>query len=322
MVLSRRAFTGAALALPFAGNTFGQAWPDNTIKVMVPFPAGGTTDIIGRLVAENLQKAFGKPVVVDNLAGATGTIGCAAVARSKPDGYTLLLGSVGTVVTNHFVFEKLPFGIHSFDPIITVAEIPNVLMVRPDLGANTTQELVAMLKAKPGALKHGSPGIASSSHVSAEIFKQKVGATAIHAPYKGSAPMLADLVGGTTDFTIDQISSSLKLIQAGRIKPLAVTTRRRTPQLPDVPTMLEAGIPDYDIAPWFSVSAPAGTPRAVILRINTALNAMLADKEVLAKMETYGAIPVGGSPEDLGRLIQKEEGAMKALAARVNLKGA
>lgn len=320
MTLSRRNFVASAIALPMAGTAFGQTWPDQTIKVMVPFPPGGSTDIIGRMVAEHLQKQLGSTVIVDNMPGATGTIGTAAVARAKPDGHTLLIGSVGTIVTNHFAYEKLPFTMDSIAPVINLAETPNVLMVRPDLGVNSPAELVALMKSKPGKLQHGSSGIASSSHVSCELFKLRAGVSAMHIPYKGGTPMLTDLVGGTIDFSIDQISSALKLIQAGRIKALAVTSRQRSPQLPDVPTLNETILPGFVMAPWFCVGAPAGTPAPIIARVNTALNAMLADKAVLAKLEGYGIVPVGGTPEELGQLMKKEAGMIRELSSKVNFR--
>lgn len=320
MTLSRRYFVASAIALPMAGTAFGQTWPEQTIKVMVPFPPGGSTDIIGRMVAEHLQKQLGSTVIVDNMPGATGTIGTAAVARAKPDGYTLLMGSVGTIVTNHFAYEKLPFTMDSIAPVINLAETPNVLMVRPDLGVNSPAELVALMKSKPGKLQHGSSGIASSSHVSCELFKLRAGVSAMHIPYKGGTPMLTDLVGGTIDFSIDQISSALKLIQAGRIKALAVTSRQRSPQLPDVPTLNETILPGFVMAPWFCVGAPAGTPAPIIARVNAALNTMLADKAVLAKLEGYGIVPVGGTPEELGQLMKKEAGMIRELSSKVNFR--
>ncbi|MFN3569274.1 MAG: Bug family tripartite tricarboxylate transporter substrate binding protein [Polaromonas sp.] len=320
MNFTRRQIAAAGLALPFAGLAAAQEWPDQTIKVMVPFPPGGSTDIIGRMVAEHLQKQLGKSVIVENLPGATGTIGVGAVARAKPDGHTLLVGSVGTMVTNHFAYEKLPFTIDAIAPVINLADTPNVLMVRPSLGVNTAAELVAYMKANPGKLQHGSSGVASSSHVSCEMFKLRTGTSAVHIPYKGGTPMLSDLVGGTIDFSIDQISSSLKLIQAGRIKALAVTSRTRSSQLPDVPTLAETILPDFVMAPWFCVGAPAGTPRAIIQRVNTALNTMLADKAVREKLDGYGIVPVGGTPEDLGALIKREAAAMRELSTKVNLR--
>jgi tripartite-type tricarboxylate transporter receptor subunit TctC len=322
MSLSRRSLLASAAELPFAGALHAQPWStDQTIKVMVPFPPGGSTDIIGRMVAEHLQKQLGNTVIVENLPGATGTIGVAAVARAKPDGTTLLMGSVGTMVTNHFAYEKLPFTMDAIAPVINLAETPNVLMVRAELGVKTPAELIAMLKAKPGKLQFGSSGIASSSHVSCELFKLRTGTHAVHIPYKGGTPMLNDLVGGTIDFSIDQISSSLKLIQAGRIKALAVTSRTPSTQLPGVPTLAET-IPGFVSSPWFCVGAPAGTPAPIVTRINAALNAMLADKAVLAKLEGFGILPVGGSAEDLGALMKREAAQMRELATRVNLRNA
>jgi tripartite-type tricarboxylate transporter receptor subunit TctC len=323
MDIQRRNLVAAGVALPFAGLARSQQdWPEQTVKVMVPFPAGGSTDILGRMVAEHLQKALGKPVIVENLPGATGTIGVASVARAKPDGHTLLMGSVGTMVSNHFAYEKLPFTIDSIAPVINLAETPNVLMVRSDLEVKTPAELVALLKAHPGKYQYGSSGIAASSHVSCELFKLRAGVSAVHIPYKGGAPMLRDLVGGTIDFTIDQISSSLKLIQAGRIKPLAVTSRTRSSQLPELPTLSETILPGFVASPWFCVGATAGTPAPVIQRVNRALNAMLADKAVLAKLEGYGIVPVGGTPEDLGALVKREEAQMRELSTRVSLRAA
>lgn len=320
MKMQRRRFVAAGVALPFAHVAGAQQdWPEQTVKVMVPFPAGGSTDILGRMVAEHLQKSLGKPVIVENLPGATGTIGVAAVARARPDGHTLLMGSVGTMVTNHFAYEKLPFGIDSIAPVINLAETPNVLMVRTSLDVNTPAELVALLKANPGKFQYGSSGIAASSHVSCELFKLRAGVSAVHIPYKGGAPMLHDLVAGTIDFTIDQISSALKLIQAGRIKPLAVTSRTRSQQLPNLPTLGET-LPGFVASPWFCVGATAGTPKPVIQRVNEALNAMLKDKAVLARLAGYGILPVGGTPEELGALVRREAEQMRELSRRVSLK--
>jgi tripartite-type tricarboxylate transporter receptor subunit TctC len=320
MTLTRRNFVASILVLPLANTALAQEWPKQTIRVVVPFPPGGTTDIMGRVVAEYLQKQWGNTVIVDNQPGATGTIGTGAVARAKPDGYTLLMGSVGTVVTNHFAYKKLPFTMDAIAPVINLAETPNVLMVHPNLGVNTLADLIALMKSQPGKLKHGSPGIASSSHISVELFKLRAGVAAAHIPYRGSTSMLTDLMGGTIDFTIDQLSSSLKLIQAGRLKALAVTSRRRSDLLPDVPTVIESAFPDYVMAPWFCIGAPAATPKPIVARINTALNTMLADKAVLAKLNSYGATAVGGSPEELGQLIKKEAETIRQLSAKVDFR--
>lgn len=320
MKIPRRQFLVAAAGVSLSTGALAQAWPQQTVKVMVPFPPGGSTDIIGRMVAEHLGRELRHPVIVENLPGATGTIGVAAVARARADGHTLLMGSVGTMVTNHFAYEKLPFAMDAIAPVINLAETPNVLMVRSDLPVDTAEALVEYMKARPDALRHGSSGLASSSHVSCELFKLRTGTTAQHIPYKGGTPMLNDLVGGNIDFSIDQISSSLKLIQAGRIKALAVTSRQRASQLPQVPTLNESLLPGFVMAPWFCLGAPAGTPRAVIDRINASLNRMLADSSVRARLDGFGIVPVGGSADELGTLMHREAGLMRELAARVNLR--
>ncbi|QET02836.1 tripartite tricarboxylate transporter substrate binding protein [Cupriavidus pauculus] len=296
-------------------------WPAQPIKVVVPFPPGGSTDILGRFVAEHLQKTLGKPVMVENLPGATGTIGVAAVSRANPDGYTLLMGSVGTMVTNHFAYEKLPFTIDSIAPVINLAETPNVLMVRPSLDVDSPAALIALMKARGGNFQYGSSGVASSAQISCEVFKQRAGVQAVHVPYKGGSQMLTDLIAGNIDFTIDQISSAFKLIQAGRIKALAVTSAQRSPLLPDLPTLSET-MPGFVMSPWFCVGAPANTPKPIVARLNTLLNGMLADKAIVSKMEGYGIVPVGGTPADLATLIRREAAQMQELSTRVQFKTA
>lgn len=320
MNITRRRMLAAAALAPVATGVLAQEWPRQTIKVMVPFPAGGSTDIIGRMVAQHLGKELGQSAVVENLPGATGSIGVGAVARAKPDGHTLLVGSVGTMVTNHFAYEKLPYAMDAIAPVINLAEMPNVLMVRADLPVNSAEELVAYMKANPGKLQHGSSGLASSSHVSCELFKLRTGTSAVHVPYKGGTPMLTDLVGGTIDFSIDQISSALQLIQAGRIKALAVTSRQRSKLLPELKTLDESLLPGFVMAPWFCVGAPAGTPRPVVERVNAALNRMLADPQVQSRLAGSGIVPVGGTPQDLAALMEREAGLMREVATRVNLR--
>jgi len=319
MTPTRRQWLALTAALPFCNAALAQQeWPEQAIRMIVPFPPGGSTDIIGRMVAEYLQKQLDCSVVVVNQPGAAGTIGTAAVARAKPDGYTILIGSIGTMVTNHFIYKDLSFTMNDIAPVITLAEMPNVLMVRPDLGVNTPAELVALMKANPNKLQYGSSGIGTSAHVSCELFKLRTGTSAVHIPYKGGTPMLTDLMGGHVDFSIDQISSALKFIQAGRIKALAVTSRRRSAQLPDIPTLSETLLPDFVMSPWFCVGAPVGTPKAIIQRLNTALNAMLADKATLVTLDSFSTSPVGGSPEDLAELMKREAGLVRELSAKVD----
>lgn len=325
MGMERRQFMACAMAGALAIPGWARAaaaWPARNIRIVVPFPPGGSTDILGRRTADYLQKRLGVPVIVENLPGATGTIGTAAVARAAPDGYTLLMGSIGTVVTNHFVYDNLPFKMDAFDPIINIAETPNVVIVRPGLPVNTVQELIDYMKAHPGQLNHGSPGLASSSHVSAELFKLRAGVQAQHVPYKGSTPMLTDLMGGSIDFTIDNISSSLELIKSNKLHAIAVTSRNRSPLLPELPTMIESGMPGYVMAPWFCVAAPAGTPTAVVEKLNLVLNGMLDDAEVRKLLESYGATPVGGTPAQIRALMASEADTIRALSEQVDFKPA
>lgn len=315
--LIKTILASAALYGPVA---YGNDWPTRSIRIIVPFPAGGSTDILGRATADYMQRSLNMPVVVENVPGATGTIGVRNVARSVPDGYTFLMGSIGTVVTNHFVFNDLPYTIDSLDPVITIAETSNIVMVRPSLNVNSLAELIEYMKANPGKLNFGSPGIASSSHVSTEVFLQRVGAEAEIIHYRGSAPMLADLMGSTLDVSIDNISSSIELVKGGRLKALAVTSRNRSALLPDVPTVIESGLPDYIMAPWFCVAAPAGTPQPVIQVVNKVLNSMLEDESTRKLLLSYGAVPVGGSADDLRKLIAQDAEVIRELSKKVDFK--
>jgi len=281
----------------------------------VPFAPGGTTDILGRMVADGLAKELNNPVIVENLAGANGNIGANAVLRAKPDGYTIMLGTPGPMIVNKYVYANLAYDPKTaFAPVILVAELPNVLMTVPSLGVDSVAALVDKAKQTKGGLTFGSPGVGSSGHVSTELFNLKAGLEATHVPYKGSSPMLTELMGGTTDYTIDQISSALGFIKSGKLKALAVTSKSRSPQLPDVPTLQEAGFKDYEVSVWFCVAAPAKTPAERVQKLNAAINKVLADPQVRDKIASFGAQPLGGSPEDLARKILSEESNIQAVA--------
>lgn len=326
-MMNRRQFSiaGVAAATGAAAlNAQASDWPQQgqTLRLVIPFAAGGTTDILGRLVAEGLTRELGINVVPDNLPGANGNLGAGAVVRSKPDGYTLMLGTPGPMVVNKYVYDKLLYDpLQDLAPVALVASLPNVLMVRPSLGVNSVAELVALAKAKNGGLSYGSPGVGSSGHVSTELFKLAAGIKATHVPYKGSVPMLTDLIGNTTDFTIDQLSSALKFIQGGQIKALAVTSKNRSPELPDVPTLKEAGFPDYEVSVWFCVAAPARVPTDVIARINAAINKVLLSADARSRISAFGAMPLGGSPQDLARQILAEQKNILQVVKVVDLKG-
>lgn len=320
-MINRRALTRtlfASLALMGATMTaYADQWPEpgQAIRLVVPFAPGGTTDILGRMVADGLAKELNNPVIVENLAGANGNIGANAVLRAKPDGYTIMLGTPGPMIVNKYVYANLAYDPKTaFAPVILVAELPNVLMTVPSLGVDSVAALVDKAKQTKGGLTFGSPGVGSSGHVSTELFNLKAGLEATHVPYKGSSPMLTELMGGTTDYTIDQISSALGFIKSGKLKALAVTSKSRSPQLPDVPTLQEAGFKDYEVSVWFCVAAPAKTPAERVQKLNAAINKVLADPQVRDKIASFGAQPLGGSPEDLARKILSEESSIQAVA--------
>ena len=319
--LARRRALAAVAALcvfaPFAVQAQAPAaWPAKPVRIVVPFPAGGTTDILARALAPELQKAFGQPVVVENKPGAGGNVGADAVAKSPPDGYTLLMGTVGTHGINASLYPKLPFDpIKDFAPVTLVAGVPNVLVMNPakaqSLGINSVADLIKVAKASPGRLNMASSGNGTSIHLSGELFKTLTGTYMVHFPYRGSGPALIDLIGGNMDLMFDNLPSSLPQIKAGKLKALAVTSAQRSAALPDVPTIAEAAPPgsrlkDYEASSWFGLLAPAGTPPEVVNRLAQesakALNAPALKERLLAQ----GAIPSGNTPAEFAAFIAAE----------------
>jgi len=297
---------GAVLAL-LATGAWGQAYPAKPIRLVVPFPAGGTTDILARAVGQKLTEAWGQPVVVDNRPGAGGNIGSELVAKAAPDGYTLLMGTVGTHAINASLYAKMPYDhIKDFAPVILVAGVPNVLVVNPAVPVNSVQELIAYAKANPGRLNFASSGSGTSIHLSGELFKVMAGVQMTHIPYKGSAPALQDLIGGQVQLMFDNLPSALPQIKGGKLRALAVTSATRAAALPDVPTVAEAGLPGFEASSWFGVLAPAGTPVAIIARLNAEIAKWLASPEAREKLASQGANAAGGSPEDFAKHIAAE----------------
>ena len=283
------------------------AYPTKPVRLVVPFPPGGTTDILARAVAQKLSETWGQQVIVDNRPGAGGNIGSELVAKSAPDGYTLLMGTVGTHAINPSLYAKMPYDhVKDFTPVILVAGVPNVLVVNPAVPAQTVAELIAYAKANPGKLNFASSGSGTSIHLSGELFKVLTGVQITHVPYKGSSPALTDLVGGQVQMMFDNLPSSLQFIKGNRLRALAVTSTTRAAALPDVPTMVEAGVPGFEASSWFGVLAPAGTPREVVARINAEVAKWLATPDAREKMSAQGAIAAGGTPEDFARHIGAE----------------
>ena len=298
---------GALAATSLMGApAFAQAWPTRPISLIVPFPAGGTTDVLARAVGQELSKSLGQPVVVESRPGAGATLGADFVAKSKPDGYTLLMGAVHhTIATS--VYKKLPYDFQKdFAPVSTVALVPNVLVVNPAVPAKNVKELLALAKAEPGKLTYGSNGNGTGQHLIGAQFESMGGVQMLHVPYKGSGPLTTDLLGGQITMSFDTITPVLPHIKAGKLRALAVTTNKRSAALPDVPTLDEAGLKGFNLGTWFGVLAPAATPRDIVARLSTELARIVNSPEFRKKMDDIGAEPVGNTPEQMARQIAED----------------
>ncbi|GAD22934.1 tripartite tricarboxylate transporter substrate binding protein [Acidovorax sp. MR-S7] len=322
---------GAALALGLgAAQAQTAAWPTKPVRIVVPFAAGGTTDIVARAIAPDLGKAFGQQFVVDNRGGAGGNIGAELVAKSPGDGYTLLMGTVGTHGINRALYAKLPYDpIKDFVPITLVAAVPNVMEMNAEkakaLGIHNVQDFIRYAKANPGKLNMASSGNGTSIHLAGELFKTMTGTYMLHMPYRGSAPALLDMVGGNMDVMFDNLPSSMAHIKAGKLKALAVTSARRSDALPDVPTVEEAGGPElkgFEASSWFGLLAPAGTPPEIVQRIQQEVAKALATPAVKERLVAQGAIPGGNTPAEFTALIDSEHRkwaqVVKASGAKVD----
>ncbi|MVW78477.1 Bug family tripartite tricarboxylate transporter substrate binding protein [Bordetella sp. 02P26C-1] len=299
--------TIAGVLLSVGGPAWAADYPNRPVKVVVPFPPGGATDVAGRLVAERLQNAFGKPFVVENRSGASGNIGVGEVVRSPADGYTLVVGAPQTLTINPLLFSNIPFDPKKdLDPIVMVASVPNVLIVNKDLPVNSVPELIQYIKDNPGKVRYGSSSVGGTPHLSSEMFASMTGTKIAHIPYRGSAPALQDLLGGHIEMMFDNLPASLPQIRAGTVKALAVTTLERSKSAPDIPTLDEQGVKGFESQGWFSLLAPAGTDPTIVERINGVVNEALQDPEFRARLASVGADPVGGSSEDFRNAIQAE----------------
>lgn len=305
----------AALALGFTALTvFGtgtqasaQGFPDRAVTLVVPFAAGGSTDVVARIVAQKMSEDLGQQVIVQNVAGAGGNLGADNVARADPDGYTILMGTVATHALNPLILKTKPYDPEKdFAPISLLVIVPNVLVVNPELPAKTVAELLALLKAKPDEYAYASSGNGTPLHLSGELFKKMAGVSMQHIPYKGAGPALNDVIGNQVPIMFDNLPSSSGHIKAGTLRALAVTTAERAPSFPDVPTVAEAGIPDYETYTWNALFAPANTPEPVVARLNEAANKALADPAVVERMKEFSATIVGSTPAELGAHVKAE----------------
>lgn len=302
----------AAAALAYGPAAAQSAWPSKPVRIVVPFAAGGTTDILARAIAPELSKAFGQQFIVDNRAGAGGNVGAEIVAKSAADGYTLLMGTVGTHGINRALYDKLPYDpIKDFAPITLVAGVPNVMVMNTDkarsMGISNVNDFIRYAKAHPGKLNMASSGNGTSIHLAGELFKSMSGVYMVHFPYRGSGPALLDMVGGTMDVMFDNLPSSMPQIKAGKLKALAVTSAQRSTALPDVPTIEQAGgLKGFDASSWFGLLAPAGTPPDVVSRIQQEVAKSLNTPAIKEKLLAQGAIPSGNTPQEFARLIESE----------------
>jgi tripartite-type tricarboxylate transporter receptor subunit TctC len=315
----RRMLLAVMVVAHVLGPASGQSYPDRPIKLIVPFPPGGPIDTMGRLVAQHLSSSFGQQVVIDNRPGAGSTIGTKAAASAEADGYTLLFGSSGSLAVAPALYTNFDVDPRkAFAPVATVSLLPHVFVVAPSVPAATVQEFIAYAKANPGKLNYGA-GLGTPPHLLGTLFKAKAGIDIVFVPYKGSAASITDLLGGQTQMTIDGLTGLFPLIKEGKVRPLAVARPIRWPPLPDVPTLKESGFPDFVIDAWTGVVAPAGTPPAIVGKLNAAISEGLETADMKANLARFSAIAKTGSPEDFASFLADE---MPRWAEIVKLSGA
>jgi tripartite-type tricarboxylate transporter receptor subunit TctC len=299
---------GMLAAVPASAQPKDEAagFPSRTVKIIVSAPPGGGLDIAARLMADKLQQRWGQAVVVENRPGAGGNLGAGEVAGAEPDGYTLLSAQPGPLTTNVLLYKKLHFDPGALEPVILMTTLPNVLVVRADFPANTVGELIAYAKASPGKVNFGSQGIGTTPHLTAELFARLTGTTLTHVPYRGTIQSVNDVIAGHLDLLFMQLDAVREHVQAGKIKMLAVTVDRRLPALPDIPTMAEAGVPNFRSDTWNAIAAPPKTPKPIIDKLNAAMNEVFALPEIRDRLATMSMQPAGGSPADMAAFVKAE----------------
>ena len=295
-------------------------YPDRPVRLVVPFPSAGAMDSIARILGEKISANWGQQIVVENRPGAGGNIGSGLVAKAEPDGYTLLMVSIGHAV-NPSLYAKVPFDpIKDFAPITLVAAVPNMLVVHPSVPVGSVQELIALAKEQPGMITYASAGYGTSIHLAGELFKSMADVDLRHIPYKGSGPAVTDLIGGHVQVMFDSITSALPHVRAGNLKALGVTSAKRSSILPEVPTIAEAGVPGYEVAPWFGVLAPAGTSPAIIDKVHTEIARVLELPDVKEKLAGIGAEPIGSTPEAFASHLATETAKWDALVKEAGIR--
>ena len=297
----------AVVVFGLSTSAFAQTWPAKPIKWIVPFAPGGTTDILARTIGEKLTVALGQPVIIENKPGAGGGVGADFTAKAPPDGYTIMGGTISTHAINASLYKSLPYDpVKDFVPITLIARVPNMLVINPDIAAKNVAELITLLKANPGKYSFASSGNGTSQHLSGELFKSIAGVDMQHIPYKGSPPALQDVVGGQVAMTFDNITTAWPLAKGGKLRALAVTTAKRSAVAPDVPTLSESGLAGYEVGSWQGVFAPAGTPPAIVKRLNAEIVKIINMPDVKEKLIGLGAEPVGDTSEEFAALVKTE----------------
>jgi tripartite-type tricarboxylate transporter receptor subunit TctC len=309
---SRRAVIlggAATLGLPLLSRhaRAADAWPTRPVKFVVPFAAGGTTDILARVVAAKVSEEFGQQFIVENKPGAGGNIAADFVAKADPDGYTFLVGTPGTHAINKFVFKAMAYDpLKDLAPVIIIAKVPNLFSVTNSLPVKNVAEFIALAKSKPGEFFYGTPGLGSTAHVSTELFKSMTGVDIVHVPYKGSAPALTDLIAGRVHLMIDNLPAAQTFAESNSIRAIAVSTATRWPLMAEIPTIAEAGVPGYEAASWFTIAAPAKTSKDMIDKLNASIEKFIKSEDGTTRLRKLGAEPAGGSPESMQAFVISE----------------
>jgi tripartite-type tricarboxylate transporter receptor subunit TctC len=318
--LTRRLLLAAA-GLCALGPLHAQTWPAKPIHLVVPFTPGGTSDILGRAIAQKLQEAWKQAVVIDNVPGAGGSLGAERVAKAVPDGYTLLMGHIGNLAVAPAIYPKLPYDpLKSFAPVAWVASVPNVLVVHPSVPAKNLQELLALARSKPGQLNYGTGGNGSAAHLATEYLKLQSKTFMVHVPYRGTAPAVTDLISGQLQLMFTGAPVLLPFVKSGQLRALAVSSSKRLDSLPDVPTVSESGYKGFEADQWYGVVAPTGTPRDVVLKLNAQINQALSSPELKTRLQSEGALAMPTTPEAFGALITHEITRWKPVVQAGNIR--
>lgn len=311
---------GLLLMILVATGAYAQSYPTKPVRLIAPYPPGGSIDIVARLVGQRLTEAFGQQFVIENRAGASGNIGTDYVAKAAPDGYTLLLSGAPPLAANIYLFAKLPFDpVRDFAPIIRIANQPNVLVLHPSVPARNVKELIALAKSRPGKLNFGSGGVGASQHISAELFMMMTGVKMVHVVYKGGGPAMIELVGGQIDLMIETAPSAIPYVNSGKLKALGVTTLQRLAMLPNVPTIDEAGVKGYEFLSWMGLVAPAGVPKEIVQKLNAEVQTAISG-DLRKRLTELGLGVAGGTPEQFAAYIREDSAKYAKLVKVANIK--